>query len=136
MAEPLTATERTRLIREAQAIAQHAYAPYSRFRVGAAVLGGSGIYHGTNVENASSGLSLCAERAALCAAVTAGDSHIRAVAVACIDADPTGPAGAFLPCGACRQWIAELAPDAIILIAGLDRDYQSEDLLPQAFRLR
>ncbi len=135
MAEPLTATERSTLIHAAQIVAQHAYAPYSRFRVGAAVLGGSGVYLGTNVENASSGLSLCAERSALCAAVAAGDLRIRAVAVACIDADPAGPAGSLMPCGACCQWVAELAPHATIIVAGLDRDYVIEDLLPRPFRL-
>lgn len=135
MAESLTATERSMLIDAAQAVARNAYAPYSRFRVGAAVLGGSAVYLGTNVENSSSGLSLCAERAALCTAVAAGDLRTRAVAIACIDADPAGPAGSFMPCGACCQWIAELAPEATIIVAGLDRDYVIEDLLPRPFRL-
>lgn len=131
----LTESEHRELMQGARSVAKMAYAPYSKFRVGAAVLGRSGIYFGTNVENASSGLSLCAERSALASAVAAGDRAIRAIAVACIDADPAGGAASFMPCGACRQWIAELAPGASILLVGQDRDYTIEELLPQAFRL-
>ena len=126
------------LIRQAQSVARNAYAPYSNFRVGAAVLGERGTYLGTNVENASSGLSLCAERSALAAAVAAGETKVLAVAVACIDATGEGrPPGALLPCGACRQWLAELAPDAKILVAAdPHREYRISDLLPNPFQLR
>jgi cytidine deaminase len=131
----LDTSEHDALIEKARAIARAAYAPYSKFRVGAAVLGEKGIYVGTNVENASYGLCLCAERSALSAAVAARDLSVRAIAVACIDADPSSPLNHFMPCGACRQWISELAPDAVILIAGFSRSFSIEDLLPEGFRL-
>ncbi len=130
----LSENERVSLIDQAKSIAQAAYAPYSKFRVGAAVLGSHGIYLGTNVENASWGLTLCAERSALSAAVAAADLDIRAIAVACIDAPPDAPLGSLMPCGACRQWIAELASSAAILVAGRNGEYSLDDLLPNAFR--
>lgn len=136
MLPELTASESEDLIERARRIAASAYAPYSNFRVGAAVLGSNGIYGGTNVENASSGLSLCAERSALSAAVAAGDRSIRALAVVCIDAAAGSPLGHIMPCGACRQWISELAPDAAIFIPGQPRPYAISELLPDAFRLR
>ena len=136
MKQELSASERQELIHKATSIAEAAYAPYSKFRVGSAVLGQAGIYAGANVENASWGLSLCAERSALSAAVAAGDREIRAIAVACIDADPSGPVTGLMPCGACRQWIAELAPDATVLIANREEEYSTDDLLPSAFRFR
>ncbi len=135
MTKELTAGERDELIQKARQIAGSAYAPYSEFRVGAAVLGGGGHYLGTNVENASLGLTLCAERSALSAAVTAKEREIRAIAIACIDAKLGGPLGSLMPCGACRQWISELAPRAVILIAGHDREYSIGDLMPHPFRL-
>ncbi len=135
MDKKLTSEERNELIRQARLVAESAYAPYSKFRVGAGVLGERGHYLGTNVENGSSGLSLCAERSALSAAVAACDRQIRAIAIACIDANPGASIGFLMPCGACRQWISELAPHAVILIAGHDREYSIDDLLPDAFRL-
>jgi cytidine deaminase len=82
-----------------------AYAPYSEFKVGAAVLGGSGrVYLGCNVENASYGLSVCAERVAIFKAISEGETEIRAVVV-CVDGDQ--PAR---PCGACLQVMAEFSP--------------------------
>ncbi len=134
MKKELSASERLELIQRAILIAEAAYAPYSKFRVGSAVLGQAGIYAGANVENASWGLSLCAERSALSAALTAGDRAIRAIAVACIDADPNGPISGLMPCGACRQWMAELAPEATVLIANREEEYSIDDLLPSAFR--
>jgi cytidine deaminase len=128
--------EMRELVDAAERAAERAYAPYSRFRVGASVLGERGIYLGANVENASSGLSLCAERAALAAAVAAGDSRIRAVGIACIDAPADGPDASRMPCGACRQWLAELAPDAAIAVLGVERLFTARELLPDAFRLR
>jgi cytidine deaminase len=136
MTEKLTWNERNKLMQEASLVAEAAYAPYSSFRVGAAVLGGLAHHLGANVENASLGLSLCAERSALSAAIAAGDREIRAIAIACIDAKSGWSFGSLTPCGACRQWISELAPHAIILIAGHDREYTITDLLPDAFRLR
>ncbi|MDE3231511.1 MAG: hypothetical protein KGO05_16655, partial [Chloroflexota bacterium] len=95
------------------------------------------------VENASYGLTLCAERSALAAACAlatdradiATPPHISRLALACIDADADAPLGARMPCGACRQWIAELAPDALISVDGLDADLTLADLLPNAFEL-
>ncbi len=131
----LSADERQQLCRTARDVALNARAPYSRFRVGAAVLTKKAIYAGANVENASYGLSLCAERSALSRMVAEGDGEVRAIAVACIDAANRGDVSALTPCGACRQWIAELAPDAEILIDGIDRTFTLSDLLPFSFTL-
>ena len=133
MAEPLSA--RALLLLAAEA-ATHAYAPYSRFRVGAAVQGERGIYTGANVENASYGLSLCAERSALAAAIAAGERRFAAVAVACIDAPADAGTAERTPCGACRQWLVELAPDAELAMLGVDGTMQVRDLLPHAFALK
>jgi cytidine deaminase len=120
----------------AASVAVHAYAPYSGFRVGAAVLGERGKYLGTNVENACGGLGICAERTAISAAIAAGERRILAVAVACIDAMPGHGIDERLPCGGCRQWLAELAPDAKIVVLGSETIYTVEELLPNPFRLR
>ena len=129
---PLTSDERDRLLRAATEIAARAYAPYSNFRVGAAVLGEKTTYTGVNVENASYGLAICAERSALAAAIAAGEKKIRGIAIACVDAPENSSAG--LPCGACRQWMLELAPLAEILILGKDGSFKIEDLLPMPFQ--
>ena len=127
----LTQTERSQLLQAAAKVAENARANYSDFRVGAAVLGDKGTYLGVNVENASYGLTICAERVALAAAVTAGEKNIRAIAVACLDAttDETR-----MPCGACRQWILELAPTAEVLISGREKPLRIDELLPQPFK--
>jgi len=126
-----------RLAHEAAAAAERAHAPYSRFRVGAVVRGGSGeIYRGANVENASFGLGTCAERVALASARVAGETTITDVAIACIDAAADAPLEARMPCGACRQWLQELAPDARIHIAGEARSFSVAELLPNPFTLR
>ncbi len=118
-------------------MARHAHAPYSKFRVGAVVLGASGrIYAGANVENASLGLALCAERSALAAASSAGEAGIVAICIACIDAPDTAGLEQKVPCGACRQWIQELASRADILVAGDDRVFTIQDLLPNPFFLK
>jgi cytidine deaminase len=132
----LDKTERDQLISTAIKAAENAYAPYSQFRVGAAVLGADGtIYSGANIENASYGLGTCAERVALATAYSAGQTDIKAIAIACIDADTTAPLSLKTPCGACRQWIQELAPQAHILIAGEPKSFRIQDLLPHAFTL-
>ena len=107
-----------------------AYAPYSGFRVGAAVEGIDGSVHaGCNVENASYGLSMCAERVAIGVAVTAGVTRFRRVVVVS-DCDP--PAA---PCGACRQVLAEFAPEAEVAAVGPEQTkrWLVRDLLPDAF---
>jgi cytidine deaminase len=122
---PISKVPLARLERAARAAAARAYAPYSRFRVGAAVLAGSGrIYPGCNVENASYGLCMCAERAAILAAVAAGEAAIRAVAVYTPTAAPTSP------CGACRQVIREFGPDALVLCV-CDSAQRLESTLPK-----
>ena len=136
------------LVAAAAVAAERAYAPYSRFHVGCALLGGSGGVHtGCNVENASYGLGICAERAAVCAAVAAGERALRAVAVVggrrsarAHAAEQGGVAGPeCLPCGACRQVLAEFCPDDTpILTLGPDGRIARRrlgDLLPEAFRL-
>ncbi|WP_376796263.1 cytidine deaminase [Thermogemmatispora sp.] len=126
---------REELLALARATALLAHAPYSRFRVGAVVVADGQLYRGVNVEISSYGLTLCAERAALAAALSAGARTISHLAVACIDASPTAPAAARTPCGACRQWLADLAPQAIIYIDGLAESLTVPDLLPYAFVL-
>ena len=118
------------LVAAAQAAQARAYAPYSNFRVGAALESESGdVYVGCNVENASYGLTICAERAAVCAAVAAGVRRFRR-AVVVSDADP--PAA---PCGACRQVLSEFGRDFRIDAVGPRRTstWTMAELLPAAF---
>ena len=129
--EQLSAEERA-LVEAAEGAAGRAYAPYSHYSVGAAVQSESGqIFAGCNVENASYGATMCAERSAIFALVAAGQRQIRAVAVYA----PGEPMA--MPCGMCRQVIAELCVDAPVLVAGprgvLRRQFAA--LLPEAFRL-
>ena len=111
--------------------ALRAYSPYSRFAVGAAVLSADGRIHaGANVENASFGLSICAERNAIFRAVADGARTIDAIVVYTPTAEPTPP------CGACRQVLAEFGADALIVCCSdgvADRRYRLAELLPQAF---
>jgi len=125
---------REELLAAAREAAANAYCPYSKFHVGAAVAAAGKIYTGVNVENASYGLTLCAERAALAAAITAGAREITDIAVACIDASLG--LEERMPCGACRQWLAELAPHARIHILGAKKTYTLEELLPYSFKLQ
>jgi len=107
-------TERDRTLLEAACAARLAsYSPYSGFRVGAALLCADGqVVTGTNVENASFGLSLCAERSAVARAVAEGRREFAAIAV-CADGDEPTP-----PCGACRQVLLEFAPDLEVILGG------------------
>jgi cytidine deaminase len=120
-----------RLEKAARSAARNAYAPYSHFPVGAAVLGRTGkVYSGCNVENASYGLCSCAERTAIGCAVAAGERSIKAVAVYTPTPLPTAP------CGACRQVIHEFGPDALV-VSFCDSKTRIETrisaLLPAAF---
>lgn len=121
------------LVAAALGVQAHAYAPYSSFKVGAAVRAGSGrVYLGCNVENASFGATVCAERNAIAAAVAAGERQIDAVAVF-TDADtPT------MPCGVCRQVILELGSKAIIVAAtpAARKETTLAELLPEPFIFR
>ena len=123
------------LLRRAHEAAKCAYAPYSKFRVGAAVLADDRVFTGCNVENASYGLTICAERNAIFHAVAAGARRIDALALVCLDVTPDGPAKLRMPCGACRQVMAEFGADDLpIEIDGVGA-FRLADLLPSAFSL-
>ena len=126
----LSREERERLVVAAMEVRRRAYAPYSRFRVGAAILGQDGSMHvGCNVENASYGLTLCAERAAVASAIARGSHQWRAIAIA--------SRGGVTPCGACRQALREFASDLLVICVdatnGSHKEYRLADLLPHAF---
>lgn len=121
------------LIQAAFRARQHAVAPYSKFKVGAALVTRSGIIvTGANVESASYGLTCCAERVVLFKALTEGYRHFAAIAV--VARAPGGP----MPCGACRQLLAEYAPNSVVWVADSRsrhgvREFSVRDLLPAAF---
>jgi len=118
------------LVSAARAAQQQAYAPYSRYRVGAALEADDGrVFAGCNVENASYGLTICAERAAVCTAVASGARGFRR-AVVVTDSDP--PAA---PCGACRQVLAEFGPRLTVTAVGptATLTWTMAELLPAAF---
>ena len=122
---------RDKLIQAALAARLHAYAPYSHFKVGAAVQTSSGaIFPGCNIENSSYGATVCAERVALFNAYAHGGQDIAALVVAA-DTQPPCP-----PCGICRQVILELAGDIDVILANLAGEIQvfkASELLPEAF---
>ncbi|HTO03597.1 MAG TPA: cytidine deaminase [Opitutus sp.] len=127
----LTPATRQRLEKSARRAAVHAYCPYSKFRVGAAVLTASGkIFSGCNVENASFGLCNCAERTAIFTAVAEGENAIAALVIYTPTDTPTAP------CGACRQVLNEFGPNAFV-ISVCDGQKRLEaslpELLPAAF---
>jgi cytidine deaminase len=121
------------LVRAAARARQQAVAPYSKFKVGAALLTRSGkVITGANVESVSYGLTCCAERVALFNALTAGQRNF--VAVAVVARAPGGP----MPCGACRQLLAEYAPQAKVWVADSRalrsiKEFSVRNLLPAAF---
>jgi cytidine deaminase len=118
------------LVRRAREVMKNAYAPYSKFHVGAAIEAADGTIHvGCNVENASYGLTICAERMAVGAAVAAGKRSLKRVAVATAVEPPA------TPCGACRQLLAEFGLDLEIIAAGpsSERRWKLKELLPEAF---
>lgn len=130
----LDETQKTALIAAAGRAREAAYTPYSGYKVGAAVVAEDDrVFFACNVENASYGLSLCAERAAIACAVAHGAKRIKAVVVV-TDADPPGT-----PCGACRQWLAEFGDNDLQIVtaslSGGQRAYTLGQLLPEAFRL-
>lgn len=120
-----------RAITAAVDVRSHAWAPYSTFKVGAAVITASGAIHvGCNVENASYGLTQCAERAAITAATAAGQRDVTCCVVVTDTEHPT------TPCGACRQVLAEANPDMLVIcrtVTGAERRFSLRDLLPDAF---
>lgn len=131
-----TETALLSLLEKARQAALHSYAPYSGFRVGAALrLSNGEIVTGANVENISFGLTICAERSALVRAVSQFGPEIRveAVAIANLNSDPSPP------CGACRQVLAEfILPDAPVIFpsTGGDRTMTFNELLPLAFEMK
>ena len=113
------------LIEKARKAAENSYSPYSKFKVGAAAVGGSGkVYTGTNIENASFGLTVCAERNAIFAAIGAWERKIKALALT-----PT-----TYPCGACLQVMAEFASEDFVLYIDGGEEYALSDLLPKGFK--
>ena len=130
---PIDTNEQRELLARARAAANQAYVPYSGFPVGAAVLAADGSIHtGCNVENASYGLTICAERVAATSAVSSGQREIVAVAVSAPKVPRT------TPCGACRQFLNEFSPgssDMMIILddRGSGDPVWLEELLPQAF---
>lgn len=123
-----------RLVRTAEGVRENAYAPYSKFRVGAAVLANDGkVYAGCNVENASYGMTICAERSALFAAVADLGQALEVGALVIV-----GPSSQLAsPCGACRQVIAELARDGIVIFSSNNgfEHRTADELLPDTFDL-
>ena len=121
------------LVQLARAARQRAWAPYSKFTVGAAVQDADRRqFGGCNVENASYGLSICAERVAMCSAVAAGARRPEVMCISLV--------GEPLPCGSCRQFLWEFNPDLLLLLDRVDSDDPPEcvslsTLLPKAFRL-
>jgi cytidine deaminase len=130
---PLSTIERDQLLDAARKVMNHAYAPYSHFCVGAALLTSSGeIFVGCNVENASYGMTNCAERTAIFTAIAQrGQLDIRAVAVVNDQGVPCSP------CGACRQVIYEFGPNAIVIFQAANgwKEVPITELLPEGFRL-
>ena len=132
----MAAINKQKLVRAALRARNFAVARYSKFKVGAALLTKTGeIIGGANVENASYGLTCCAERVALFKALTEGKRNFIAVAVV------ARCAGGAMPCGACRQLLAEFAPRAVVFVAdsrkpSVIREFSVRELLPGAFTLK
>lgn len=120
------------LLRRAHAARAQAYSPYSRIQVGAALLARDGrVFTGCNVENASYGLTLCAERSAVMKAVSEGAREFTAIAIT------TSLEHALMPCGACRQVLSEFAPSLRVIVAGTKgarAEARLDELLPRAFK--
>jgi len=131
LADSLTKEEINRLLDAARGVREEAYAPYSNFKVGAAALGFDGkIYAGCNVENASYGLTNCAERTAIFKSISEGNRKFKALAIYA-DTDRF-----CAPCGACRQVIAEFGGGILVIQANKNGDYivnTAEELLPGSF---
>lgn len=121
-----------RLREAARSVRERAYSPYSEYQVGAAIVTVDGtIFAGCNVENASYGGTICAERSAVCSAVSAGQTKFSAICVSLT--------GTPVPCGICRQFLYEFNPDMLVLLDDVNLETAPEcvilsDLLPRAFR--
>lgn len=120
------------LFRAAEAVLPNAYVPFSGFRVGAALLTDTGeVYTGVNVENSTYGATICAERTACVKAVSEGKRSFEAIAIA-------SSGGTAFPCGICRQFLYEFAPDLTVILGDDEehlKTYTLQELLPEGFRL-
>ena len=121
------------LYAKAKEMLPRAYAPFSKFRVGAALLTKEGeVYTGCNVENSSFGATICAERTAFVKAISEGESEFEAIAIVCEEREAW-------PCGICRQFMKEFCDDDFKIITGDDEEslrvYTMEEILPEGFRL-
>jgi cytidine deaminase len=129
-------TDRKELVALARKVAQRAYCPYSNNRVGSALLANGKIYVGVNVEISSYGHTICAERSAIVAAISDGSKSITEIAVACIDVPEGASINKRCPCRTCRQWLADLAPNAVVYIDGTSDEFcvSSEEWLKSCSR--
>jgi cytidine deaminase len=118
-----TMIKREELLAIARKVALKAHCPYSHFRVGSALIAGGKIYVGVNVEISSYGLTLCAERSAIAAAIADGVGPITEIAVACIDVPDGASINKRSPCRTCRQWLVDLAPEAIVYMDGVTEEF-------------
>ena len=127
----MTAQERANLLREAEKARENAYTPYSHYKVGAALLTAGGrIYTGCNIENASYGATICAERVAAVKAISTGEKDFLALAIIA-DSEQPGT-----PCGICRQFLLEFAPRLVLIMANLQGQVvegRLDQYLPKAF---
>jgi cytidine deaminase len=133
--EKHSSADREHLIQAARAAMQHAYAPYSRFKVGSALLTANGeVFSGCNVENASYGLTSCAERTAIFSAISQSGPGLMIQAIAVVN-DQNLPCS---PCGACRQVIYEFGPEALVIFPSVSgwREMAITELLPEGFRFQ
>ena len=122
------------LIKKAKEARSKAYAPYSKFKVGSAVLTENDtIFTGCNIENASLGLSICAERVAIFKAISSGCKILKAIAIICDTEEPCSP------CGACRQMMVEFSPEMEVIMVNLQnktKTAKAKELLPGFFQGR
>ena len=132
MTDKKSSAEDRKLVLEAKKTRKNSYAPYSNFKVGAALLAGSGkVYTGANLENSSFGQTVCAERLALYKAVSDGEKDFKKIAIVAPGAEPV------TPCGICRQALFEFAPQLEVLsvnLKGKVRKYTLRELLPYPFK--
>jgi cytidine deaminase len=135
MNEEILKNEYAQLLDAASKVLEKAYAPYSNFRVGAAILTEKGnIFVGCNVENAAYDVTICAERAAICAAIAYESGDEMKICAIAISAEQDVPCA---PCGSCRQMIFEFNPDAIVIFKGQHgfEELSVSELLPNGFSL-
>jgi cytidine deaminase len=134
--ETISGEMRAKLVEAADNAAKLAYCPYSNFRIGAAVVADSEVFSGCNIENASYGLTICAERTAIFKAVSGGHRRITAIALICLDADRDAPPTTRMPCGACCQVLAEFGNRNTLVIVDGVGEMRLSDLLPKPFELK